>query len=308
MNTNILAISILAISITACGGGDSSTSATEKVTTPTSTPVIYTGVFIDSAVEGLNYQTESQSGKTNTEGEFNYQLDEMITFSIGGIKFPAVAVDAIITPLDIFKTESFENIGVINMARLLQSLDIDGIASNGIELNENIHTLAAQLNIDFTSDDFDDDVTQFVLENNAVNISLISPQQAINHLKDTLLVTTPSNCSDDHPMVGFTGSFSTLAHNVSGDAEILDSCTIIIRNFNYDSSAPAVYFYSYNTQFPETPGFTIGDELRENREIYSNETITVKLPNNKTLDDIETFSVWCVDFLVSFGDLTFTAP
>lgn len=43
-----------------CSGGSSSPPSSQKQ-----------GHFIDSAVEGLNYQTSSQSGLTGSDGSFN---------------------------------------------------------------------------------------------------------------------------------------------------------------------------------------------------------------------------------------------
>ena len=305
MNKKLVAITLISLGLFACGGSGSGSSNSETPTpTPTPTPT-YTGVFIDSPVHGLNYQTATQSGTTNAMGEFIYQLGEKVTFSIGGITFPEVDVKAIITPLDIFKTENLEHSGVVNMLRFLQTLDVDGNPDNGIELSSLIHTLAANLTIDFTSATFDNQVAEFVIDNNAINISLISAQRALEHFRESLMIPEPNNCGNDHEKVGFTGSFNTLAHDVTGDAKILDNCTIEVSNFNYDATAPAVYFYADNSM---TNSFTLGDELREDRVAYVNDTIIVKLPNGKTLDDIEKFSVWCVDFSVSFGDLIFTTP
>lgn len=302
--------------ISACGGGGGSNTAMPSTpsTTETSPPepaaeteTTYTGVFIDSPVQGLNYRTASQSGVTNAAGEYIYQLNEKVIFSIGGIDFPEVDVAAEITPLTVFDTDDFDHVGVVNMVRLLQTLDLDGIPENGIELAENIHMLASTLDVDFTDSTFDTTVAQFVIDNNAININLVSAEQAIQHLKDTLMFVepSPSSCGADHPKVGYSGSFNTLFHDVSGDAVVIDNCTISVTNFNYDATAPAVFFYADNGQ-TSIASFTIGEELRNNRVSYVNDTIILKLPNNKTLDDLSTMSVWCVDFSIDFGNLQFT--
>lgn len=302
---------IISLSLMACGGGSDSSTADTSQPAIQPSPVTYTGTFIDSPVQGLNYKTETQSGVTNANGEFIYQLNEKVTFSIGDIEFLETPVASVITPLTIFSTQDINKTEVVNMLRLLQTLDADGDAANGITLNDNIHALAANLTVDFASADFDSQVQQLVLDNNAVNISLISAAQAVMHFETTLGGSTgneQSACGSDHPSVGFTGSFNTLAHDVTGDAEIIDNCTIAITNFNYDATAPAVYFYADNTDTSSIESFTLGDELRKDSVPYNNATIIVKLPNNHSLDDINTFSVWCVDFSVSFGDLIFTAP
>ncbi|WP_448247589.1 DM13 domain-containing protein [Thalassotalea agariperforans] len=304
MNKKLAAITLISLGLFACGGSGGSNSET-PTPTPTPTPTTYTGIFVDSPVQGLKYQTATQAGTTNAMGEFIYQLGEKVTFSIGGITFPEVDVKAIITPLDIFQTENLEHSGVINMLRLLQTLDVDGNAENGIELSSLIHTLAANLTIDFTSQTFEEQIAEFVIDNNAINISLISAQQALAHFRETLMISEPSSCGDDHAKVGFTGSFNTLAHNVSGTAEIIDNCTIKINNFTFDGDGLSVFFYGgINSDFEN--GFAIGSDLLG--QVFSNETVTIKLPNNYSLDDLTDLSVWCVPVKVNFGSLTFTAP
>jgi len=113
------------------------------------------GIFLDSAVEGLNYRTTSQSGITNTAGEFIYQENEQIIFFIGDIDFPQVVAQDIIMPLDVFNVTSSEDISVINMARLLQSLDIDADPTNGIVIDQMAHNSAMNMTVDFSAADFD---------------------------------------------------------------------------------------------------------------------------------------------------------
>ena len=295
-------ISLFVLAIVACGGGSSS-----NPELPSKIPVVLTGIFIDSAVEGLNYQTASQSGSTNDNGEFSYQSGESVIFSIGDIEFPAVDAKDELSPLDVFQTSSFENIGVVNMARLLQTLDDDGAAENGIVISSNVHSVATGLVVDFTSTDFDSMVATLVANGGGPLVELISEEQAINHLQSTINNMQGVGCGDDHSKVGFSGEFSTLAHSVSGVATIIDNCTIQITEFNYDGGGPQVYFYAANNfMFDGDSAFAISGTI--NGQNYSNRTLTYNLPDNKTLDDFDTLSVWCSDFNANFGELMFTAP
>ncbi|WP_426370575.1 DM13 domain-containing protein [Pseudocolwellia sp. HL-MZ7] len=71
----------------------------------------------------------------------------------------------------------------------------------------------------------------------------------------------------------------------------------------------SLYFYGdTSSNFLSSNVFILGDTLRDNSVEYVNENITLKLPNNKTLDDLQYLSVWCIDFNANFGDLRFTAP
>jgi hypothetical protein len=141
MFNRLVLATVIAFSLSACGGGGGSSSNTSQppvvptptpTPTPPSTPAVFTGIFLDSAVQNLNYATPSVAGKTSDKGEFEFANNEFVVFSIGNIQFPAVYADTYITPLDIFATSDVNHTSVVNMLRLLQSLDIDGDPTNGI--------------------------------------------------------------------------------------------------------------------------------------------------------------------------------
>lgn len=116
----------------------------------------------------------------------------------------------------------------------------------------------------------------------------------------------PSGCGSTHPRIGQIMDFSTLFHDVSGRAEILDDCTIRVDDFNYDARGIDVRFYG-GIDGDYVGGFAIGEDLvRASR--YLNETLFLTLPVDRTLDDLNGLSVWCVDVSVSFGDGQFRDP
>ena len=65
---------------------------------------INTGVFLDSAVSGVMFETESGTGFTDKQGRFQYRDGESVVFSIGGLMLPSVAASNTVTPLDIAGT------------------------------------------------------------------------------------------------------------------------------------------------------------------------------------------------------------
>ena len=298
--------------LTACGGGNSDTTTVEPevIVAPPVTYVAttFTGKFIDAAVIGVKYKTPEQEGMTNTEGEFIFQSDDKITFSIGDIVFPEVLADVIITPLTIFNTTDVNNIAVVNMLRLLQTLDEDGIPENGINILSEMHQLTVGLNVDFTSSDFESQVTGFLANGSQLNKQLITADEAIYHFQmtlDEINNETMSDCGSSHNKVGQSAFFTTLSHNVSGRAEILDNCTIKISQFSYDGGGPDVYFYAANDRFYDSDdAFRMGNQLNGSNG-FENADLILKLPNNKTLDDLNSLSVWCVEFEANFGDLLF---
>ncbi|MDN4503624.1 DM13 domain-containing protein [Alteromonadaceae bacterium BrNp21-10] len=303
----------LSMGAVACGGGGSNSLTTPPTTTPpTTTPpaaTVYTGVFVDAAVAGLNFRTATQTGITNENGEFSYQENEEVIFSIGAIDLPSVLAKAMLSPLDIFATEDFYDIGVVNLSRLLQTLDDDGIPGNGIRLNENVHTLAAGLNVDFTAVDFAVQVDTLVANGSNTNTMLISAESAVNHLMITLENGMPptTGCGTDHAKVGYSGELATLAHNVAGTVTVVNNCTLEVSMFNYDGGGPLVYFYgSTDHGYNSDAAFAMGNLL--NGRVYQQETLMINLPAGKTLDDFNSLSVWCADFNVSFGQTLLSAP
>jgi hypothetical protein len=168
----------LLLTLTACGGGGDSTTAIETVST---------GVFIDSAVEGLQYETATQSGTTNSLGEYDYLAGETVTFSIGGIVLGSTIAGPVVTPLSLVPdATSATNPVVTNIVRLLLSLDSDGDPDNGITISSEVTTAANNLAVDFSVADLsaDDGITSLL--NNIQSITLVSESVAQNHFNQTL--------------------------------------------------------------------------------------------------------------------------
>ncbi len=139
MNPSIIArsllVSLIALSFAGCGGGGNGGDAS-------ATPALKTGVFLDSAVEGLNYRTATQSGVTEAAGIFRYLDGETITFFIGETVIGQTAAKERITPVDLVSGASDEtHPKVTNICRLLQSLDRDGVPENGIQIPQQIHNV-----------------------------------------------------------------------------------------------------------------------------------------------------------------------
>lgn len=309
MQFRLCTLAAAAVFLTACGGGGGSETIAEPVTTPVvAPPATFTGRFLDSAVENLNYSTDSQNGATNNEGQYQYQLGENITFSIGDIELPAVEVKSLLTPLDVFATRDINHTSVVNLLRLLQSLDQDADATNGITIPQMAHDMAVGLSVDFSAGDFDNQVNDLIANSGVVHMQLISAEEAVYHFQQTLNQLEQegvSTCPKTHPMVGYTGFFQTKAHNVSGKATIVDDCTIRISEFDYDGGGPAVYFYAATDhQYDSQDAFAISQDISGPE--YENAEFVLTLPDNKTLDDFNTLSVWCVEFGVDFGSLEFT--
>jgi len=169
----ILGATLLALS--GCGGGDSATSD------------VSTAYFVDSNVAGVNYVCGTQSGITGANGSFSYQNGQSCTFSIGATSF-TVSADRLspgksITPFDIFAGDDEK---VVNLARMLQTLDSDKNATNGIDINTTAHDLI-QNPINFGSN-FDTNLTSAL--SGSVYLPIVTPVAALAHLAPNVPVPT----------------------------------------------------------------------------------------------------------------------
>jgi hypothetical protein len=175
----LLLIGLAVGGIVACGGGDSS-SANDNPT-----PTVLTGSFIDSAVANIGYRTATRSGTTNGAGEFQYLEGETVVFFIGDLELPPAEAKVIVTPLEIAQTDDINNHIVINLARLLQSLDEDGDPSNGITIPATDALVIAPLNFDQPVEQFAELPELGNLVASAGN-TLISEADAVAHLSESL--------------------------------------------------------------------------------------------------------------------------
>jgi len=133
--TQVIVLLLLPL-FAACGGGGGGAGGPPVVVVPP--PVVDTGVFIDSPVQGLNYQSGSNpQGTTDANGMFSYTVGEILSFSVGGVQLGTLPDGApVITPNDFGAAAE-------NIARFLQTLDADGNHNNGIDLTAAVTVLAA---------------------------------------------------------------------------------------------------------------------------------------------------------------------
>ena len=193
-----------------CGGGGGNSNNT-VVPGVEPTPIL-TGYFTDSAVEGLTYKTDTQSGVTDLNGAFTYQAGETVAFSIGAFMLGESATAAPkMTPLDLIpdsflpttrnelspllRNKAINTAEVIafrklsNMLTFLQALDYDKDASNGITIADGMGIVLEGVSIDFAAEltEFKEAIPLRRVMSAAVTQNLISsgfikePGQALNH-------------------------------------------------------------------------------------------------------------------------------
>lgn len=159
---------------------------------------------MDSPVEGLNYVTASNAGKTDATGSFSYfETDKTISFYVGkpedkGVFIGTSKIKSKITPMDLVQDTSKDVLGneVTNISRLLQSLDTDGIPENGITITaQTADTLKGEVvNFDVDPTIFGDQMSSVFSTLNSKKVfadkrSLKTPAQARRHLRESLGLT-----------------------------------------------------------------------------------------------------------------------
>jgi hypothetical protein len=138
-------VSLAVFSVLAgCGGSDSAAPETPK------TPL--TGVFLDAAVENLDYVAGTAAkASTNAKGEFTCYAGDTVTFSVGGIALGSAPCAATVTPLQLAGVTDVKDSKVVNRLLTLQLLDDDSDPSNGIKLNADVKTALASKTADFNA-------------------------------------------------------------------------------------------------------------------------------------------------------------
>ena len=172
---NIFLVTSLCTGLMACGGSSSSSSSDSQ-----------TGVFLDSPVVNIGYKTETLNGVTNSLGEYEFVDGETVTFFIGDLEFPSVTARATVTPLDMAGSNDTSDPTTVNIIRLLQTLDENGIPDDGITITETAKNSATQVNFELSIVDFESSpaVTNLLA---SVNTVIVSQNKAIAHFEDTLV-------------------------------------------------------------------------------------------------------------------------
>lgn len=176
------------MALAGCGGGDGGASPGPTPTPPPGQQA-GRGVFIDAAVQGLGFSSASFSGHTDAHGRFDYAPGERVTFTLGRSTLGSAAGADVVTPMALFGTSDETDQRVVNIARLLQSLDADGNPDNGIVLDDAVQTAAAAVGpIDFNQSTAafaaDPLVLDLLRRARGGAATLVTIERALGHLRD----------------------------------------------------------------------------------------------------------------------------
>ncbi len=193
---------ILTFVLSGCGGSSGSSS----VETEPDSPDLSEGVFLDSAVEGLQFRLGDELRLTDEDGTFQYPEGERVQFFIGDIELGSAVGAAILTPLDLVPGAVDETDPVvINLIRFLQTLDDDGDPANGITIASAVRDLSQGRTVNFSQniDQFEAAVQALVNELTAATSSgarnLVSREAAVAHFRGTLASIDEGDTSGPTP-------------------------------------------------------------------------------------------------------------
>ena len=152
--------------------------------------VTTTSAVIDGLVGGLQYTTSSGlSGITDDDGSFTHAFGDTVTFAIGNVLIgdiqTADITDGKVFLQDIAGTQrtDLSDTYVENMAVLLQSLDVDGDAYNGITITEAMRDAFSDSSFDLATISEAD--LKAIIEN--TGNEAVSENDAMEHVQDMLV-------------------------------------------------------------------------------------------------------------------------
>ncbi len=197
-------------------------------------PTIASGMFKDSSVSGLTFESGGQNGITGLDGSFSYEVGNFVTFSVGGVTLGSAIGTPIITPVDLITNASSDTPQVKNIVRFLTMLDSTPPLSSGIQISSAVQTVANSWNqVDFTSINLDADLAGIISDVASADARvpiLLNTEDAKAHLTSTLL------CLYSGAFVGtFTGSDQGRIGFHVNSGTTLDSGTNEVEGITYST-------------------------------------------------------------------------
>ena len=150
-----------------------------------SSPKTETGVFIDAAVQGITYESGGQTGITDGDGKFTYEIGKPVKFAIGGIILGEAPAKAVMTPIDLSATANADSTtpDVVARIQLLMSLSSTDPADGVITIPSDTHDAAKNMAINFATDNITIKIADLP---KPWRKGVASEDEAIKHFSETL--------------------------------------------------------------------------------------------------------------------------
>lgn len=291
---------LITLLVTGCSK-DNNTSNIDADITPSQT-----GVFVDSPVSGLQYTCSSGvTGITNQEGGYSCNEGDLsVEFSINGYIIGSSPVAEILSPYDL----SSNTIVITNIAQLLQTLDDDNFADNGIAIPQSGTQYDALANLTVALDNADFDT----IASSILGEVFVDEITAMLHLDDTRAVLfdcvgdgfkivngicSPKTCVEDNyapfgcsecpvdfpaslsqPEIGFGTTLDIFIADRDQDGEVEEFISCRYVNEEYATGVNKIYL---SEQYPYPDGifyeYTI---FPPSGEVYLSSTTEIMGGNN----------------------------
>lgn len=149
------------------------------------------GHFRDSPVGGAVMISPTFNGRTGNSGEFTYFPGESADFYIGNVHIGKAVLDERVTPLDFFGGSDTTDPRVVNMARLLQSLDADGDPKASITIKPEaeacLSLAVGSATLDFAdTEQMNSIITSTIANCSAFGLVEVSAEDAVANLEEDI--------------------------------------------------------------------------------------------------------------------------
>ena len=201
----------LAVAINAgCFSGSGSSSGSDG------SAAVQQGTFVDSPVEGLRYAAGSLQGETDASGTFEYREGDVVSFHLGDLKLGEGVGDSVMTPTSLVAdAKDSADPAVLNISRLLQTLDADGNLNNGIQLTDAII----------------DQINQFLADNPGTSVDFADTQQFESNLAVLLAALNDADVFAENA----SGRERVIRSNLQAWQHLQDSLDVLDgRDINYN--------------------------------------------------------------------------
>ncbi len=312
-------------------GGSSSDSSSGSSSDSSSGSSSSTGYLVDSAVGGVDYYINgatTPSGKTGADGSFSYKAGDTITFKIGNItlgsiKSSEVPEDGNVFPQDIIlgpgKRSEITDPKVTEMLKFLQTLDSDGIADNGININadslalinpdstinfedggkvldaiDTSKTLAkfeeykAKLEAsDMTKDELNTELAKYdsstgILTDDAANAHVLATARSLNEAPKDIGTRTFNGYEDLSTLIA---KESLLSNIVDANGDALDISNVTVSSGTIELIGDVYKFTPPANAFGDfTLTYTVTDSFEEELVVHSTINIASTIDNPTSTD------------------------
>ena len=168
----------------------------DRINHPTPTGTVIKGYLIDSPLQGVTYLCDGKEALTNASGIFEC-INPPVTFKIGKLTLgtlTAFTADGKVYPQDILglPRNNFTTPKLKLLARLLQSLDDDGVISTSIKIEQSVRDA---FDVEQKFEDLSENDVKALVE--GLGKRFVTEIEAVNHLKKGLgvAITTPPSSS-----------------------------------------------------------------------------------------------------------------